>query len=85
MQSIVYLLGLLTSATCAYLLARSYARNPTRLILFTAICFGLLAVNNLLVVLDLLILPEIGLLPFRQAAALAAISVLLFGFIWDTD
>jgi hypothetical protein len=85
MQSIVYILGLLTSATCAFLLARSYAQNPTRLILFTAICFALLAVNNLLVVIDLLILPDIGLLPLRQLAALAAISVLLFGFIWDTE
>ena len=85
MHSIVYILGLLTSIACAYLLARGYAENRARLMLFSAICFGLLAVNILLVVIDLLILPQAVLLTFRQLAALAAISVLLFGFIWDTE
>lgn len=85
MQAIVYMLGLITSAACAYLLVRSYARSRTRLLLFSALCFVLLALNNVLVVADLLILPDINLLPYRQLAALAAIGVLLFGFIWDAD
>ena len=84
-QAIVYLLGLLTSAACAFLLVRSYVRSRTRLLLFSALCFVLLALNNVLVVIDILVLPDMNLVLFRQLAALAAVCVLLFGFIWDTE
>jgi hypothetical protein len=85
LPALIYLLCLTTSAACAYLLVRSYRRNRTRLLLFSAICFVFLALNNLFVVLDLLLLPQFDLLPFRQLAAFAAVGVLLFGFIWDTE
>ena len=83
--ALVYLLCLATSLGCAALLVRSYAGNRTRLLLWTAVCFGFLALNNLLVVIDILLLPQADLLPFRHAAALAAVSVLLFAFIWEAD
>jgi hypothetical protein len=54
--------------------------------LWSALCFLLLAVNNLLVVVDLVILPTtIDLSPLRHLASLAAVSVLLFGFVWETE
>jgi len=85
-QAIVYTLCLLTSAFCAFLLVRSYRDNRTRLLLWSALCFTLLALNNLLVVVDILILPTaVDLVPFRHLAALAAVSVLLFGFIWEMN
>lgn len=85
LTTIVYLLCLLTSLSCVALLVRSYRRSHTRLLLWTAGCFALLAVNNLLVVIDLLVLPQVNLVPLRHLASLAAISVLLFGFIWEAD
>ena len=84
-QAIVFLLCLITSAACAALLVRSYLRTRTRLLLWSAVCFVLLAGNNLFVVLDVLLLPSVELLPFRQLASLSAISVLLVGFIWEAD
>jgi Family of unknown function (DUF5985) len=84
-QAVIYILCLLTSAFCALLLVRSYLRNGARLLLWSALCFVLLAVNNLLVTVDLLVLPSIDLLPLRNLASLAAVSVLLFGFIWETE
>ena len=84
-QAIVYLLGLITSGVCAILLVRSYLDNRTRLLLFSAGCFIMLAINNLLVVADLLVFPDMSLLFFRQLAALIAVSILLFGFVWDTE
>ena len=81
----VYILCLLTSVACAALLVRSYGRTRTRLLLWTAMCFALLAVNNLLVVVDLLLLPHLNLVPLRHLASLAAVSVLLVGFIWEAD
>lgn len=44
-----------------------------------------LAVNNLFVVLDPLILPSIDFGPFRHLASLAAVGVLPFGFIRETE
>lgn len=81
----VYLLCLLTSAACAVLLVRGYRRSRARVLLWSAACFILLALNNLTLVLDLLIFPEIDFRLLRHSFALAAIAVLLFGFIWDLD
>lgn len=81
----VYLLCLAASVCCALLLVRSYRGNRTRLLLWSAACFLLLAVNNLLVVTDILILPSMDLLPLRRLSLLSAITVLLFGFIWESD
>ena len=35
----VYVLCFLTSAACAWLLGRSYARTGTRLLLWSSVCF----------------------------------------------
>ena len=43
--AIVYILCFLTSAACAWLLGRSYARSGVRLLLWSSICFGFLAAN----------------------------------------
>lgn len=83
--SAVYLLCFLTSAACALLLARSYKRTGMRLLLWSALCFLLLACNNFLVVVDLLVLRDIDLRLARSLTALAAVGVLLFGFIWDRE
>jgi hypothetical protein len=81
----VYLLCLVTSAVCAWLLARSYLRTRASLLLWTASCFGLLALNNLLLVADLLIFPDLDLAVPRQLATVAALGVLLTGFIRETE
>lgn len=81
----VYLLCFLTSAACALLLARSYRRMGARLLFWSGLCFLFLAANNLVVILDLLVLPETDFRLVRHLLALAAVSVLLFGFIWDVE
>ena len=83
--AVVYLLCLLTSGICAALLVRGYRRNRTRMLLWSAACFALLAVNNLLVVLDILVLPDIDLSLARNLCNLAAVGTLLYGFIWELD
>jgi hypothetical protein len=82
---VIYTLCLLSSAACAWLLVRSYTRTKTRLLLWSAICFFLLALNNLLVVIDLLVLPMIDLSIMRQLPTLGAVLILLFAFIWELD
>jgi hypothetical protein len=82
----IYTLCLLSSAVCAWLLIRSFVRNRTRLLLWSAACFVLLSLNNLLVVVDLVVTgPSVDLSIVRQLCSLAAVSILLYGFIWEVD
>ena len=82
----VYLLCFLTSAACSALLARSFWRTGARLLLWSALCFVLLAANNLVVIIDMVVLPpDIDLRLPRYLLALGAVGVLLFGFIWDLE
>jgi len=85
MATAVYLLCFVTSACCGWLLVRSYLRNRTALLLWTAICFVLLALNNFLVVADLVFLPDVDLRGPRLVASLIALATLLYGFIWEVD
>lgn len=81
----VYVLCFLTSGACAYLLARNYRRTGARLLMWSALCFSFLALNNLVVFIDLLVLPDVDLALLRLCFSFAAVSVLLFGFVWDLE
>lgn len=81
----VYLLCLATSLVCAALLVRAWRRARAKLLLWTALSFGLLAVNNLLLVADMVMLPTVDLWWARQLSGLAALGVLLYGFIWEAE
>ena len=81
----VYSLCFVTSCLCAFLLVRSYLATQARLLFWSAICFTLLAANSLLVVLDILVFPDIDFGLWRPALALAAVAILLFGFVWDLE
>jgi hypothetical protein len=81
----VYLLCFVTSSACALLLWRSYARTAARLLLWSGLCFLFLAANNLVVILDLLVIREVDFSIVRLLLSLAAVAILLFGFIWDLE
>ena len=81
--AVVYVLCFLTSAACAWLLGRSYYRTRARVLLWSAICFGLLAANNFVLIFDMLILPDVDLKLWRLVLTLAAVVSLIWGFIWE--
>ncbi|WP_207541165.1 DUF5985 family protein [Sabulicella rubraurantiaca] len=84
--ALVYLLCAATSVVCLLLLTRSYLATRNRLLLWSAVAFVGFALNNLMVFVDLILLPvTIDLLPLRNLASLAALVVLLYGFIWETS
>lgn len=85
LADLVYLLCFLASTACAGLLIRQYVRSRTPVLLWSAGCFVLLALSNLLVVIDQLVLIDRNLRPARLIMTLAAVSVLLFGFIWEAE
>ena len=83
MAETVYVLCALTSAGCAVLLLRAWLRTRVRLLLWTFWCFALLAVNNVLLVVDLTIVTGTDLSVPRAASALAGLLMLLFGLVYD--
>ena len=84
MPSLVYSLCALTSVWCTVLLLLRYRVQRQRLLLWSALCFGGLAVNNLLLFADYVVFPAIDLSPYRSASAAAAMVVLLAGLIWES-
>jgi Family of unknown function (DUF5985) len=82
----VFILCAATSLACAVLLLRGYARNRVSLLLWSSLCFVGLAVNNMLLVVDLVVLPTtIDLLLFRNLSGLVALALLVFGLVWEGE
>ena len=85
MAEAVYILCALTSILCAVLLYRGYRANRTRLLFWSSLAFLLLAINNVLLYLDLVVLPaSVDLFWYRTSVSLAAMVLLLFGLVWET-
>ena len=85
MAEAVYVLCALTSIVCAVLLYRGYRANRTRLLFWASICFVFLAINNVILYFDLVILPpQIDLFWYRNAAALIGMLALVFGLTWES-
>ncbi len=85
-NSILYLLALITSLACMVLLFRAYAASGVRLLLWSALCFVGLSVNNVLLFFDLVVFPtQVDLRPYRLLSALAGLLFLLYGFIWESE
>lgn len=84
MATVVYALCALTSLACAFLLLRGYARSRFRLLLWSGLCFTGIAANNVILFVDLQVVPGIDLSVWRTLPALAGVALLLYGFVWDT-
>ena len=86
MAALIYGLCALTSITCFVLLFRSWRATGARLLFWSALCFGALSINNVLLVFDRVVFPaEVDLSNARLVAALVAVLLLLFGLIWEED
>ena len=81
----VYILCALTSILCALLLFRGYRATRTRLLFWASLCFFFLALNNVLLYIDVILLPKISLFAWRNGAALAGMLLLVFGLTWETQ
>lgn len=83
--ALVYMFCFVTCAICAGLLIRSWLRTRTRLLLWIAISFTLLATNNFFLFADTTLLPNIDLSAARTLSAVAGVSILIFGLIWEAE
>ncbi|PQV63425.1 hypothetical protein B1R32_11280 [Abditibacterium utsteinense] len=85
MAAIVYLLCAATSLACALLLLRSYRQNRVRLLFWSGCCFVGLALNNVLLFIDLKVFPQTDLFLLRSLPALIGVLLLIYGLIWDME
>jgi hypothetical protein len=84
MAGFVYVLCALTSLACAVLLLRSYGRGRQRLLLWSGVAFTGFALGNVMLVVDLMVLPDTDLMLLRTLPVLAGLVVLLYGLVWET-
>ena len=84
MAEFVYALCALTSVACAVLLVNGYRRSKTGLLFWSGLCFAGLAVNNVLLFVDLVVIPNVDFSLVRSGAALAAMMVLIYGLVRES-
>jgi hypothetical protein len=86
MASLVYLVGALVTAVCAVLLLRGFARSRSRLLLWSGLCFVGLTVSNALLFVDLGLLgPDLSLYMWRLGTAAAAMLLLVYGLVFESE
>ncbi len=84
MAALIYLLCAATALICTGLLIRAYLRSRYRLLLWSGLCFAGLTLNNLLLILDKMVV-DMDLSLWRVSVALVAMSILLYGLVWDAE
>jgi hypothetical protein len=85
MSGVIYILCAATSLVCAGLLWRGWRRSGARLLLWSALCFAGLCLNNILLVMAMRATDSPALSAWRTAPALIGVGFLLYGLIWDAD
>jgi uncharacterized protein DUF5985 len=83
MEAIIYALRALTTLLCAMLLLSRYAHVKQRLLLWSGLCFCGLALSNVLVFIDLVVVPTLDLFLWRLGTAILGMAFLLYGLIWE--
>ncbi len=84
MPELVYILCAATSIFCAGLLFRHYRTQRSRLLLLSTLCFLGLAVNAIVLTIDLVVFTDIDLRMFRTVVAFVSVLGLLLGLIWES-
>jgi hypothetical protein len=84
MSGAVYMLCALTCLLCAALLFRGYAGSRVRLLFWSGLCFTGLMIDNVMLYIDLVVVPDVDLSVWRKLPGLAALILLLFGLVWES-
>lgn len=80
----VYILCAITAGLSAALLFRGYARTRARLLFWSGLCFVGLAINSILLIVDVRVVPSVDLSNWRTLPAVVGVTLLVYGLIWET-
>jgi len=83
MADIVFALCALTSLVCAFLLWRGYRRSRAPLLFWSSLCFTGLWLNNVMLIVDLRVFPEVDLAVWRTLPAIIGVALFLYGMATD--
>ena len=83
MANVVYILCALNSFACAILLLRGFRNSGVRLLLWSGLAFLGMALNNLLLFVDLGMVPTVDLAVWRAVPLLVGLALLLYGLVWE--
>ncbi len=81
MAAAIYILCSLTALACFGLLLRAWRRTRAAFLFWCALCFAGLAANNVMLVIDKLVLPDVSLALPRVLLALVATLLLVYGLV----
>ena len=86
MAKLVFILCAITSIVCAIALTKGYRRSRNMLLFWSALCFGFMAANNVFLIIDLLVLPELDMNGsfWRNLLTATSGSLLLIGLILES-
>ncbi len=85
MAEVAFILGGAIALACGGLLLRGHHRSAKRLLLWSGICFLLLGLENFLLFLDLVVMPDVDLKLVRGGVSLGALAFLLYGLVWEKE
>jgi hypothetical protein len=86
MAELVYILCALMSTACAFMLFRGYRDSKSKLLMWSCLSFCFLAINNIVLLVDVVLLPDVdfGGVSWRNLSGAIAGCLLLFGLMWET-
>lgn len=83
MAEIVYILCGATSLLCFVLLVRAYRATRAPLLLWSSVAFFCFTLGNILLVIDMIVLPQVDLIMYRTLINLVGVALLLRRLICD--
>lgn len=83
MDIALYSLCAVTSLSCTVLLLGHYRRTRVTLLFWSALAFLAFTLTNILLFLDLGMIPEVDMSILRNSITLLGVVVLLYGLIHD--
>jgi hypothetical protein len=84
MTGLVYVLCAATCLLCAVLLLRAYAQTKVPLLFWSGLCFLGLMLDNAMLYVDIVVVPDVDLVVWRKLPGLIATVLLVFGLIWES-
>ena len=85
MWALIYSLCALTSIFCAWLLLRAYWEQHITLLFWCGLFFAVQTCNDVFLVVDRLVMPDVDLSIYRYVVGLMAVGVLLYGLIMRAE
>lgn len=79
----IYALCALTALACAVLLLHGARRTGSRMLFWSGMCFVFLTITNALVIVDTHVIVGHELWTLRLTSGLIAVSLLLYGLIFE--